>query len=59
MSNAGFVGLEIAIARDKVFINLGELSGNIWTMRYSSDRSIARSTRLRPQTFGTRAKLVR
>ncbi|MBA2604391.1 MAG: PD40 domain-containing protein [Acidobacteria bacterium] len=33
MSNAGFVGLETAVARDKLFINLGELSGNIWTTR--------------------------
>jgi len=33
MSNAGFVGLETAAARDKLFINLGELSGNIWTTR--------------------------
>jgi Tol biopolymer transport system component len=33
MSNAGFVGLETAVGRDKVFINLGELRGNIWTTR--------------------------
>lgn len=33
MSNTGFVGLEAAIARDTIFINLGELSGNIWTTR--------------------------
>jgi Tol biopolymer transport system component/DNA-binding winged helix-turn-helix (wHTH) protein len=33
MMNTGYVGLETAVARDKVFINLGELSGNIWTTR--------------------------
>ena len=33
MSNAGFTGLETSVGRDKIFINLGELSGNIWTMR--------------------------
>jgi Tol biopolymer transport system component len=33
MSNAGFVGLETAVGRDKIFINLGELSGNIWSTR--------------------------
>jgi Tol biopolymer transport system component/DNA-binding winged helix-turn-helix (wHTH) protein len=33
MTNTGFVGLETAVARDQIFINLGELSGNIWTTR--------------------------
>jgi Tol biopolymer transport system component len=33
MSNTGTVGLETSVARDKIFINLGELSGNIWTTR--------------------------
>jgi Tol biopolymer transport system component len=33
MTNTGFVGLETAVSRDKIFINLGELSGNIWTTR--------------------------
>jgi Tol biopolymer transport system component len=33
MANTGFVGLETAVARDQIFINLGELSGNIWTTR--------------------------
>ena len=31
MNNTGFLGLEMAVARDQLFINLGELSGNIWT----------------------------
>ena len=31
MPNTGFAALEMAVTRDKVFINLGELSGNIWT----------------------------
>ena len=25
------MALEVAIARDQIFINLGELTGNIWT----------------------------
>jgi Tol biopolymer transport system component len=33
MMNTGSVALETAVARDKIFINLGELSGNIWTTR--------------------------
>jgi Tol biopolymer transport system component len=33
MTNAGTTGLEIAVARDRIFVNLGELSGNIWTTR--------------------------
>jgi eukaryotic-like serine/threonine-protein kinase len=33
MTNTGFTGLETAVARDQIFINLGELSGNIWTTR--------------------------
>jgi hypothetical protein len=33
MTNTGTTGLEIAVARDKIFINLGELSSNIWTTR--------------------------
>ena len=31
MTNTGMIALEVAIARDQVFINLGELTGNIWT----------------------------
>ena len=31
LTNTGFAILEVALARDKVFINLGELAGNIWT----------------------------
>ena len=31
MTNTGFIALEVAIARDQIFINLGELTGNIWT----------------------------
>ena len=33
MNNTGFLGLEMAVARDQLYINLGELSGNIWTTR--------------------------
>ena len=25
------MALEVAIARDQIFLNLGELTGNIWT----------------------------
>jgi eukaryotic-like serine/threonine-protein kinase len=32
MTNTGFSFLETAVARDKVLINLGELSGNIWSL---------------------------
>jgi hypothetical protein len=32
VNNAGFVMLETAVTRDKLLINLGEVSGNIWTM---------------------------
>ena len=31
MTNTGVSALDLRIARDQVFINLGELSGNIWT----------------------------
>jgi Tol biopolymer transport system component/DNA-binding winged helix-turn-helix (wHTH) protein len=31
VNNAGFVMLDMAVTRDKLLINLGELSGNIWT----------------------------
>jgi hypothetical protein len=31
MTNNGFAALGMAVTRNKVFINLGELSGNIWT----------------------------
>ena len=31
MTNTGMIALEVAIARDQIFINLGELTGNIWT----------------------------
>ena len=31
LNNTGFLGLEMAVVRDQLFINLGELSGNIWT----------------------------
>ena len=30
LTNTGFAILEVALARDKVLINLGELAGNIW-----------------------------
>ena len=30
LTNTGFALLEVALARDKVLINLGELAGNIW-----------------------------
>ncbi len=33
MNNTGFAGLEMSVARDKIVINLGELSGNIWATR--------------------------
>ena len=33
LNNTGFLGLEMAVVRDQLFINLGELSGNIWTTR--------------------------
>lgn len=33
MTNTGNSYLETSVARDKIFINLGELSGNIWTTR--------------------------
>ena len=33
MMNTGSVALETAVTRDKILINLGELSGNIWTTR--------------------------
>jgi len=31
MTNTGIGALEVGIARDRIFINLGELTGNIWT----------------------------
>jgi eukaryotic-like serine/threonine-protein kinase len=31
MTNTGVLALEVGIARDQILINLGELSGNIWT----------------------------
>jgi Tol biopolymer transport system component/DNA-binding winged helix-turn-helix (wHTH) protein len=31
MTNTGVLALDVAVARDAIFINLGELSGNIWT----------------------------
>jgi Tol biopolymer transport system component len=33
MNNTGFAGLAIAVARDRIFVNLGEVTGNIWTTR--------------------------
>ena len=30
MTNTGVLALDVAIARDQIFMNLGELSGNIW-----------------------------
>ncbi|HEY8549673.1 MAG TPA: hypothetical protein VIL35_06950 [Vicinamibacterales bacterium] len=30
MNNTGFVGLETSLAHDRIVINLGELSGDIW-----------------------------
>jgi hypothetical protein len=33
MNNTGFAGLAIAVARDRIFLNLGEVTGNIWTTR--------------------------
>jgi eukaryotic-like serine/threonine-protein kinase len=33
MANTGFSRLETAVSHDRFFINLGELSGNIWTTR--------------------------
>jgi hypothetical protein len=33
LNNTGFAGLDMTVARDKILINLGELSGNIWTTR--------------------------
>ena len=33
MTNTGNARLETSVARDEIFINLGELSGNIWTTR--------------------------
>ena len=33
MMNTGNIRLETSVARDEIFINLGELSGNIWTTR--------------------------
>jgi hypothetical protein len=26
-----YLALEVGVARDQIFINLGELTGNIWT----------------------------
>ena len=31
MTTTGMIALEVAIARDQIFLNLGELTGNIWT----------------------------
>ena len=31
LTNTGFAGLDVAVTRDKILVNLGELSGNIWT----------------------------
>jgi hypothetical protein len=31
MTNTGVQALDVGIARDRIFINLGELTGNIWT----------------------------
>jgi Tol biopolymer transport system component/DNA-binding winged helix-turn-helix (wHTH) protein len=31
VNNTGLIGFELAVARDRLFVNLGELSGNIWT----------------------------
>ena len=31
ITNTGMTTLDVAVARDQIFINLGELSGNIWT----------------------------
>ena len=31
MTNTGVLALEVGVARDRVFLNLGELTGNIWT----------------------------
>ena len=33
MTNTGNIRLETSVTRDGIFINLGELSGNIWTTR--------------------------
>ena len=33
MANTGNNRLETSVARDEIFVNLGELSGNIWTTR--------------------------
>ena len=31
ITNTGVAALDVGIARDRIFINLGELTGNIWT----------------------------
>ena len=33
MMNTGFSRLETAVTNDRIFINIGEFSGNLWTMR--------------------------
>jgi hypothetical protein len=33
MTNTGFSRLETAVTNDRIFINIGEFSGNLWTMR--------------------------
>jgi hypothetical protein len=36
MNITGFGGLAMAVARDRIFINPGELTGSIWTTRLDS-----------------------
>ena len=33
INNTGLMGLKTAVAADRIFINLGELTGNIWSAR--------------------------